>query len=56
MNANFRRFKTVALQTMACDALKVDVSDAEDFITFCMCVSLYDGNRHYVEQWDCKAQ
>ena len=28
MNTNFRRFKTLAFQTMAGDALKVDVSDA----------------------------
>ena len=28
MNTNLRRFKILALQTMAGDALKVDVSDA----------------------------
>ena len=28
MNTNFRRFKTLALRTMAGDALKVDVNDA----------------------------
>ena len=27
MNTNFRRFKTLALRTMAGDALKVDVND-----------------------------
>ena len=54
MNANFRRFKTLVLQTMAGDALKDDASDATSnfkgiFMTFCMCVSLYDGNKHCVE-------
>ena len=28
MNANLRRFNTLALRTMAGDALKVDVNDA----------------------------
>ena len=23
-------------------------------MTFCLCVSLYDGNKHCVEQWDCR--
>ena len=32
MNTNFRRFKTLALQTMAGDALKVDVNDATLFL------------------------
>ena len=54
MNTNFRRFKTLALRTMAGEALKVDVNDATPFfkricMTFCMCVSLYDGNEHRVE-------
>ena len=54
MNTNFRRFKTLALQTMAGDALKVDVSDATSislriFMTFYMSVSLYDGNKHCVK-------
>ena len=54
MNTKIRRFKTLALQTMAGDALKVDVNDATSIfkricMTFCMCVSLYDGNKHYVE-------
>ena len=44
---------------MAGDALKVDVSDASSicysiFMMFGMCVSLYDGNKHCVEHWDCK--
>ena len=44
----------LALRTMADDALKFDVNDATSivyriFMTFCMCVSLYDGNKHCVE-------
>ena len=54
MSTNFRRFKTLALLTMAGDALKVDVNDATSnfkriCMAFCMCVSLYDGNKHCVE-------
>ena len=54
MNTHFRRFKTLALRTMADDAFKVDVNDATSiflriFMTFCMCLSLYDGNKHCVE-------
>ena len=54
MDTNFRRFKTLALRTMAGDALKVDVNDATSsflkiYLTFCMCVSLYDGNKHCVQ-------
>ena len=59
MNTNFRRFKTLALQTMSDNALKVDVNDAtsivlEDFMIICRCVSLYDGNKHCVELLDCR--
>ena len=32
MNTNFRRFKMLALQTMAGDALKDDVIDATSFV------------------------
>ena len=54
MDTNFRRFKTLALRTMADDSLKVDVNDTtlivlKSFMTFCMCVGLYDGNKHCVE-------
>ena len=54
MNTNFRRFKMLALRTMAGDALKVDVKDVtlifqRIFMTFCMYVGLYDGNKHCVE-------
>ena len=38
MNTNFRRFKTLALRTMAADALKVDVNDT----TFNFLEDLYD--------------
>ena len=46
--------KTLALRTMADDVLKVDVNDATSifsrvFMTFCKCVSLFDGNKHCVE-------
>ena len=59
MNTNFKRFKTLALRTMAGDALKVDVSDAASIcqrilMTFFMCVRLYDGNKHCIGQWDCR--
>ena len=45
---SIRRFKTLALRTMAGDALKVDVNNGTSnfkrlCMTFCMCVSLYDG-------------
>ena len=54
MNSNFRRFKTLALRTAAGGALKVDVNDATSnferiCMTFCMFLSLYDGNEHCVE-------
>ena len=54
MNTTFRRFKTLALRTMAGEALKVGVKDATSFflricMTFCMCVNLYAGNKHSVE-------
>ena len=54
MNTNFRRFKTLALPTMAGDALKVEINDETSSfwricMTFCICVSLYDGNKHCVE-------
>ena len=54
MNTNFRRFKTLALRTIADNVLKVDIHDATSiveriFITFCMCVSLYNGNKNCVE-------
>ena len=54
MNKNCRRFKMLALQTMAGDALEADVNDATSiffwtFTMFCMCVSLYDGNKRCVE-------
>ena len=32
MNTNFRRFKTLALRTMADDAFKVDVNDATSIV------------------------
>ena len=32
MNTNFRRFKTLALQAMADDALKDDVNDAAPIV------------------------
>ena len=56
MNTNFRRFKTLALRIMVGDALKVHINDAtsiflEDFMTFCMCVSLCDGNKHFKLTW-----
>ena len=54
MKTNFRKFKTLAVRKMAGDALKVDVNDATSnfrriCMTFCMCKSLYDGNKHWVE-------
>ena len=44
----------LALRTMAGDAVKDDANDATSIfkrilMTFCMCVSLYDGNQHCVE-------
>ena len=54
MNSNFRKFKMLALRTTAGGALKVDVNDATSnferiCMTFCMFLSLYDGNEHCVE-------
>ena len=54
MNTNFRIFKMLALQTMACDALKDDVNDAtliflRILMMFRMCVGLYDRNQRCVE-------
>ena len=59
MNTHFWRFKTQALQTMAGDALKVDVNNATSnfqgiCFAFCMCMSLYDGNKHWVEHLNCR--
>ena len=51
LNTNFRRFKMLALRTMAGDALKDDVIFfLRILVTFCMCVGLYYGNQHCVEQ------
>ena len=47
----------LALRTMTADALKDDVSDAclsRMLITFYMCVGLYDGKQHCVENKDCR--
>ena len=42
MNTNFRTFKTLALRTMAGDALKVDVNDASSrFERFCMTFCMF---------------
>ena len=59
MNSNFRRFKTLALRTMAGGALEVDVNDATSnfkrtCMTFCMFLNLYDGNEQCVEHQDCR--
>ena len=40
----------LALRTMAGDALKDDVNFLRILVTFCMCVGLYYGNQHCVEQ------
>ena len=55
MNTNFRRFKTLSLRIMAVSKLTsmMQRQFLEDFMTFCMCVSLYDGNKHCVEHKDC---
>ena len=50
MNTNFRRYKMLALRTMAGDKLKDDVNNAtssfkRSSMTFCMCVGLYDRNQ-----------
>ena len=50
MNTNFRRFKMLALRTMAGDELKDDVNNAtssfeRSSMTICMCVGLYDRNQ-----------
>ena len=47
MSTNFRRFKMLALRTMAGEALKDEVNDATSFVkrnlmTICVCVGLYD--------------
>ena len=54
MNTNFRRFKMLALRTMAGDELKDGVNNATSFfkrssMTFCMCVCLYDRNQLCIE-------
>ena len=54
MNTNFRRFKMLALRTMAGDELKDDVNNAtssfkRSSMTFCMCVCLYKRNQLCIE-------
>ena len=41
MNTNFRRFKTLALRTMAGDVLKVDVNDATSIFLEDLCDVLH---------------
>ena len=50
----FRRFKMLALRTMAGDELKDGVNNATSSLkrssmTFCMCVCLYDRNQLCIE-------
>ena len=54
METNFRRFKMLALRTMAGDEVKDDVNIATSSfkgssMSFCMCVCLYDHNRLCIE-------
>ena len=54
MNKNFRRFKMLALRTMAGDDLEDDVNNAtssfkRSSMTFRTCVCLYDRNQHCIE-------
>ena len=54
MNTDLRRFKMLALRTMAGDELKDDVNNAtssfkRSSMTFCMCVCLYNRNQLCIE-------
>ena len=54
MNTNLRRFKMLALWTMAGDELKDNVNNAtssfkRSSMTFCMFVCLYDRNQVCIE-------
>ena len=54
MNTNFGKFKTLELRIIAGDLIKVGVNEPTSifsgfFMTFCTCVSLYNGIKHCVE-------
>ena len=58
MDTKFGRFKMLALRTMAGER-KDDVDSTTSFLkiswmTFCMCVGLYDRNQHCIEHLDCR--
>ena len=54
MDTNFRKFKMLALRTMAGVEVKDDVNNVtsslkKSSLTFCMCVYLYDHNQLCIE-------